>query len=43
MDIASPKIEDAGEGAVGGDICTDPDKYPMSWVRMIISAGMMTK
>ena len=32
MDTASPKTEDAGEGAVGGDQCADPDKYPMSWM-----------
>ena len=32
MDTASPKTEDAGEGAVGGDQHTDPDKYPMSWM-----------
>ena len=33
MDTASPKTEDAQEGAVGGDQHTDPDKYPMSWMR----------
>ena len=33
MDTASPKTEDAGEGAVGGDLHADPDKYPMSWMR----------
>ena len=32
MDTASPKTEDAGEGAVGGDQHADPDKYPMSWM-----------
>ena len=33
MDTASPKAEDTGEGAVGGDQHIDPDKYPMSWMR----------
>ena len=33
MDTAGPNIEDAGEGAVGGDLHADPDKYPMSWMR----------
>ena len=32
MDTASPKTEDTGEGAVGGDLHADPDKYPMSWM-----------
>ena len=33
MDTASPKAEDAEEGAVGGELCMDPDKYPMAWMR----------
>ena len=33
MDTASPKTEGTGEGAVGGEQHTDPDKYPMSWMR----------
>ena len=33
MDTASSKIEDAREGAVGGDLHADPDNYPMSWTR----------
>ena len=32
MDTASPKMEGVGEGAVGGEKHTDPDKYPMSWM-----------
>ena len=32
MDTASPKAEDAKEGAVGGELCMDPDKYPMAWM-----------
>ena len=30
MDTASPKAE---EGAVGGELCMDPHKYPMAWMR----------
>ena len=33
MDTASPKVEDTEEGAVGGELCVDPDKYPMAWMR----------
>ena len=33
MDTASPKVEDAEEGAVGGELCVDQDKYPMAWMR----------
>ena len=32
MDTASPKAEDAEEGAVGGELCIDPDKYPLAWM-----------
>ena len=32
MDTASPKMEGAGEGAVGGDQHVDPDKSPMAWM-----------
>ena len=33
MDTTSPKTEDVGEGAVGGDQHIDPDKSPMAWMR----------
>ena len=32
MDTASPKAEDTEEGAVGGELCIDPDKYPLAWM-----------
>ena len=32
MDIASPKAEDAEQGAVGGELCVDPDRYPLAWM-----------
>ena len=33
VDTASPKVEDTEEGAVGGEPCVDPDKYPLAWMR----------
>ena len=33
MDTASPKVEEAEEGAVVGELCLDPDKHPMAWMR----------
>ena len=33
MDTASPKAEDTEEGAVGSELCVDPDKYPLAWMR----------
>ena len=32
MDTASLKAEDAEEGAVGGELSMDPDKYTMAWM-----------
>ena len=32
MDMASPKVEDGEEGAVGGELCIDLDKHPMAWM-----------
>ena len=33
MGTASPKVEDTEEGAVGGELCVDPDKHLMAWMR----------
>ena len=33
MDTASQKRENAEEGAVGGELCIDPDQHPMAWMR----------
>ena len=32
MDMASQKVENAEEGAIGGELCIDPDKHPMAWM-----------
>ena len=32
MEMASPKVENAEEGAVGGEVCVDPDRHPMAWM-----------
>ena len=32
MDMASPKVENAEEGAVGGEVGIDLDRHPMAWM-----------
>ena len=32
MDTTSQKVESAEEGAVGGEVGIDPDRYPMAWM-----------
>ena len=32
MDTASQKVENAEEGAVGGEVGIDPDRHPMAWM-----------
>ena len=33
MDMASQKVENTEEGAVGGEPCVDLDRHPMAWMR----------
>ena len=33
MDMTSQKAEKAEEGAVGGELCVDLDRHPMTWMR----------
>ena len=33
MDTASQKVENTEEGAVGGELCIDPDRHLMAWMR----------